>query len=24
LASYLQSDEGLELYKYLEDKFSEN
>jgi hypothetical protein len=24
LASYLQSDEGLELYKFLEDKFSEN
>jgi len=24
LASHLQSDEGLELYKYLEDKFSEN
>lgn len=24
LASYLQSNEGLELYKYLEDKFSEN
>lgn len=24
LASYLQSDEGLELYKYLEDKFSES
>jgi len=24
LSSYLQSDEGLDLYKYLDDKFSEN
>jgi hypothetical protein len=24
LSSYFQSDEGLELYKHLEDKFSEN
>jgi hypothetical protein len=24
LASYLQSDEGIELYKFLEEKFSGN